>query len=59
MISSPSVLSACSSVISSMISCGLRWVISSPPLGFFTERSKVAGAMLPYTATIFSSSSYE
>src|SRR5689334_18880429 len=36
-----SALSASSAAISSIISCGLRCFISSPPFGFFTDRSKV------------------
>src|SRR2546425_6590198 len=43
---SVSALSESSAAISSMISSGLRCVISSPPLGFFTERSKVVWPML-------------
>ena len=45
MLPSTSALSAFSAAISSMISCGLRCVISSPPLGFFTDKSKVFGSM--------------
>ena len=41
MFPSTSALSASSAAISSMISSGLRCAISSPPFGFFTERSKV------------------
>ena len=40
---STSALSASSAAISFMMSCGLRCAISSPPLGFFTERSTSAG----------------
>ncbi len=46
MVSSTSALSASSAAISSRISSGLRWATASPPLGFFTERSNVAGSML-------------
>jgi len=42
---STSARSLSSSAISFMMSAGLRWVISSPPSGFFTERSKVALSM--------------
>src|ERR1019366_3279673 len=45
-VSSLAALSASSAAISSMISSGLRWTTASPPLGFFTERSKVAGSMV-------------
>ena len=41
MFASTSALSASSAAISSMMACGVRWAIASPPLGFFTERSKV------------------
>ena len=46
MVCSTSALSASSAAISSMISSGLRCVTSSPPLGFFTERSNVVLSML-------------
>src|ERR1019366_8700105 len=45
MVSSTAELSASSAAISSMMSCGLRCTTTSPPLGFFTERSKVAWSM--------------
>src|ERR1017187_3240962 len=45
-VSSTAALSASRAAISSMMSCGLRWTTASPPLGFFTERSKVAGSMV-------------
>ena len=41
MLPSTSALSASSAAISSMIFCGLRCAISSPPLGFFTETHKL------------------
>src|ERR1019366_1043596 len=44
-VSSTAALSASSAAISSMMSCGLRCTTASPPLGFFTERSKVAWSM--------------
>src|ERR1017187_8157966 len=43
---STAALSASSAAISSIIACGLRCVTSSPPFGFFTDRSKVAASML-------------
>ena len=46
MLPSTSALSASSAAISSMMACGLRCAISSPPLGFFTERSTVFGSMV-------------
>src|SRR6185437_11859278 len=46
MLPSTSALSASSAAISSMISSRLRYAISSPPLGFFTERSKILWSML-------------
>jgi len=43
--SSTTALSASNAAISSMMSCGLRWVTASPPLGFFTDRSKLVLSM--------------
>src|ERR1700731_1564655 len=40
-LSSTFVLSASSAAISAIMACGLRCAISSPPFGFFTERSNV------------------
>jgi len=45
MFSSNFALSASSAAISRMISHGLRWGISSPPFGFFTDRSNFASSM--------------
>src|SRR5450432_1364419 len=45
MVSSTAALSASNTAISSMMSSALRCATASPPFGFFTERSKVAGSM--------------
>src|SRR5437899_667331 len=44
MVCRTSALSASSAAISSMIASGLRCVTSSPPLGFFTDKSNIVGS---------------
>src|SRR5688500_12374398 len=44
-VASTCALSASSVSISSRICAGLRCLTSSPPLGFFTDRSNVVGSM--------------